>query len=72
MEAVGVGVLILWLIFGAECHGICPGQLCGACSGNQHLIGTVMGAVLLSEGFGRLRIIAAALMVLGVISVAAG
>ena len=36
------------------------------------LIGTVMGAVLLSEGFGRLRIIAAALMVLGVISVAAG
>ena len=31
-----------------------------------------LGAVLLSEGFGRLRIIAAALMVLGVISVAAG
>ncbi|WP_335496891.1 hypothetical protein [Bacillus sp. JJ675] len=36
------------------------------------LIGTIMGSVLLSEGFGRVRVIAAVLMVLGVISVAAG
>ncbi|ASB90672.1 DMT family transporter [Bacillus sonorensis] len=36
------------------------------------LIGTIMGSVLLSEGFGRVRVIAAFLMVLGVISVAAG
>lgn len=34
------------------------------------LIGTIMGSVLLSEGFGRVRVIAAFLMVLGVISVA--
>ncbi|MCY8836665.1 DMT family transporter [Bacillus atrophaeus] len=36
------------------------------------LIGTIMGSVLLSEGFGKLRVIAATFMVLGVISVAIG
>ncbi|XBO85867.1 DMT family transporter [Bacillus licheniformis] len=73
MEAVGVGVFnSLAYILALSVMVFAPVSYVAPIREISILIGTVMGAVLLSEGFGRLRIIAAVFMVLGVISVAVG
>ncbi|MCY8076686.1 DMT family transporter [Bacillus haynesii] len=73
MEAVGVGVFnSLAYILALSVMVFAPVSYVAPVREISILIGTVMGAVLLSEGFGRLRIIAAVFMVLGVISVAVG
>lgn len=73
MEAVGVGVFnSLAYILALSVMVFAPVSYVAPVREISILIGTVMGAVLLSEGFGRLRIVAAVFMVLGVISVAVG
>ncbi|MEK5503066.1 DMT family transporter [Bacillus sp. FSL M8-0168] len=73
LEAAGVGIFnSLAYILALSVMVFAPVSQVAPIREISILIGTIMGSVLLSEGFGRVRVIAAVLMVLGVISVAAG
>ncbi|MFN2744165.1 SMR family transporter [Bacillus sp. z60-18] len=73
IEAAGVGILnSLAYILALSVMVFAPVSHVAPIREVSILIGTVMGAVLLSEGFGHRRIIAALFMVSGVISVAIG